>query len=335
MRSTPFWLVFLSACVTVTSLAGADPSDTTDSTDTTASDNSPNPYTQYDADGIPISIMHPHASQPSAAYVDAMRKQQQQENLDRNWLLRGYEQQLKSRAAANSADDQDTNLYYELSSNKELAKLAGLPDLGTDDDSTSPYRAGGVRSPSSLALRSDSTSAGSRPGHGNFFRPLITPLSAPDAAGLHNFYTSQPYAMQSPFANILPKATPAPKANPGQDSDLETPGLVSTDKNSDADSADLSLDILPGESVEEAKARQQDSSSLLQLPLPADADQLHKEQALAFKGPSAANGSPQKASPPVKVVPIEDPEAPIPVSKEPQINPVRSPIANPYDILNR
>ena len=67
------------------------------------------------------------------------------------------------------------------------------------------------------------------------------------------------------------------------------------------------------------------------------AAQLHKEQAAALSVPGASTTAQTAAPAPlsVKTVPIEDPNAPLPVSKVPPINPVRSPIANPYDILNR
>ncbi len=72
-----------------------------------------------------------------------------------------------------------------------------------------------------------------------------------------------------------------------------------------------------------------------------DADQLHKQQAatLSVNGtsPVAKTATATTATTkPVKVVdPMEDPEAPIPVNRQPQINPVRAPIASPFDILNR
>ena len=52
---------------------------------------------------------------------------------DKDWLLRGYEQQEASlRAAAQFLGIEhrpDESLFMQLSSNKELAKLAGLPTI--------------------------------------------------------------------------------------------------------------------------------------------------------------------------------------------------------------
>ena len=112
--------------------------------------------------------------------------------------------------------------------------------------------------------------------------------------------------------------------------------MVAAEKNQLMDtSARIYLDILPGESIDQAKAHQ-DNTTKLELPLPMDANQLHKEQATTLSAPGAPNAA-QTAPPaaPVKPIPINDEDAPLPVSKESQINPVRSPIGNPYDILDR
>jgi hypothetical protein len=67
-----------------------------------------------------------------------------------------------------------------------------------------------------------------------------------------------------------------------------------------------------------------------------DASQLHQEQADTLSAPSAPSVVQTAAPAPVKpVVPTEDPNAPLPVSKAPPITPVRTPIANPFDILDR
>ena len=312
------------------------------SADSTVSEPTDNPYTQTDADGVPLAVTHPQAQRLSQAQIDAIHKQQEQAALDKDWLLRDYEKQVEARAAK-SSEDQSANLYYQLSSNKELAKLAGVPALDSDDqESATAYRTGAPpSSQGSGALRGAAYSATGSAfrSHANLFQPLITPLSAPDVAGLHNFYSSPPLSMASPISGGLPQTPPAPKTDQYRDSsDLETPGMVAAEKNplTDAGAPDLTLDILPGETIERTKARQNDSNKL-ELPLPMDADQLHQEQAATLNVPGVPNAA-QTATPapaPVKAVPIDDENAPLPVSKAPQINPVRPSIANPYDILDR
>ena len=317
------------------------------SADPSASDPADNPYAPYtksDADGVPLSVTQPQSRRFSPEEIRAIRKLQEQAALNKNWLLRTYEQQLQAHAAANSSGEQDANLYYQLSSNKELAKLAGLPplDIGTQDSKT-PYRIGATPSDQpAVKLRGDasSTATGDSPSHGNLFKPLVTPLSAPEAAGLHNFYSSPflPFSTSASLPGSPPKPPPAPSADQSQDSsDIETPGMIAAEKNplTDTSAPDLTLDVLPGESIEHAKAHQDNNTTLLELPLPMDANQLHKAQALALSVPSLPNTAQTPAPAPVKAVPINDEDAPLPVSKIPQINPVRAPIANPYDILNR
>ena len=317
----------------VTSRTSADP---------TVSEPVDNPYTQSDPDGVPLAVTHPQPQRLTQAQIDAINKQEEQAALDKNWLLRNYEKQLQARAAK-SSEDQSANLYYQLSSNKELAKLAGLPALDSDDrDSTTTYRTGATPSgQGSGKLRTDASSAPTSGflSQGDLFKPLITPLSAPEAAGLHNFYSSLPLSVALPISGSLPQTPSAPQTDQYQDSsDLETPGMIAAEKNplTDAGAPDLTLDMLPGESIEQAKAHQDDNNKL-ELPLPMDADQLHRQQAAALNIPGVPNTI-QPAAPvpaPPQAVPINDEDAPMPVSKLPQINPVRSPIANPYDLLNR
>ena len=70
-----------------------------------------------------------------------------------------------------------------------------------------------------------------------------------------------------------------------------------------------------------------------------DAEQLHRAQA-TYLNPavpkSATTGQASTANPaPAPAPPLENLHEPVPISQMPVINPVRPPIANPYDILNR
>jgi hypothetical protein len=297
-----------------------------------------NPYTQYDPDGIPLSVTRPQPKPVSQEQADAMRKEQARAALDKNWLLRNYEQQLRARAAK-SSEGQSANLYYQLSSNKELAKLAGLPALDSEaQDSSTFYRTGATPSGrGALALRAD-TSSGS-PSHPSFFKPLLTPLNSASASAANSFYAPLAISMPSPVSSGYSQTPPAPEAKQSRiSSDLETPGMVAAGKNPlmDMTTRDLTLDILPGESIVQARAHQ-DNNIKLELPLPMDVNRLHKSQAATLSVPGASNTAqtPKPTPAPVKPLPTDDESAPLPVSKAPAINPVRAPVANPYDILNR
>jgi hypothetical protein len=323
--------------VAVTTRASADSSASDPANN--PSDPADSPYAQYDPDGVPLSVTQPQSAPLTQDEIKAIHKQQQEATLDKDWLLRNYEQQLQARAAANPSEEQGANLYYELSSNKDLAKLAGLPALDSDrPDSTAPATRLGQ---GPVTLRSDASSKATSNSlsRGYLLKPLVTPFSAPDAAGLHNFYSSLPGSRAPSFFGNRPQTPPAPNPDQSQDSsDIETPGMIAAEKNplTDTSTSDLTLDMLPGESIEQAKAHQ-DNNAKLELPLPMDAAQLHKEQATALSVPSLPNAAqpPTAATTTPVQTPLDDPNAPMPVSKAPQINPIRAPLANPYDILNR
>ena len=147
--------------------------------------------------------------------------------------------------------------------------------------------------------------------------------------------------MPSPISSGPSQPAPAPKPSSStESSDLETPGLVSAEKNPMTDAQvsapDLTLDVLPGETPEQAKAHQ-DGNLKLELPLPMDANQLHQQQASTLSIPGATKTA-QAATPtpaPAKPASTDDEDAPLQVNKAPVINPIRPAIANPYDILNR
>ena len=317
----------------IATLAKADPAD---------SSSGNNPYVQYDADGVPLAVAQSQNRQLSPNEIRELREQQTRAAREKNWLLRGYAQEVQSRAG-NSTQSQSANFYNQLSSNPDLARLAGMPDLYTDGrDEALTFRTGATEPhQSTSALRNEASAPGIRGPStgGNIFKPLITPLSSPEAAGMHNFYSALPGPAVTPFYGSLgPKVTVSSSSRSEDSTDIETPGMISDKNNPLADpgSSDLTLDMLPGESVEEARAHQ-DNNNNLELPVVMDADRLHQTQAATLHAPVPPNGAKTQtaATPPPKPAPTEDPEAPTPVSRVPQINPVRAPIASPFDILNR
>jgi len=299
------------------------------------------PYTQYDPDGVPYAATQPQQTALTPEEISALRKAQEKAAQERDWLLSTYERELQSHSA-NSKSDKSANLYYQLSTNKELAKLAGLPVIDTDEpEGTVPVP---HSSTGPAKLHPGSSSSGLSPYHADLLKPLVTPLGAPEAEGLHNFYSSiLPDSVLSPSSNNSTQNSPAPRPEETTDpADIETPGMLAAEKDplSDASVPDLSLDLLPGETPEQAKEHRDNNNAKLELPLPMNATQLHREQAAAFSPPGAptaptAASTTATTTTPTKTEPIVDREAPIPVSKQPQISPVRPAIASPFDILNR
>jgi hypothetical protein len=303
---------------------------------TTRADNDNSVYTETDADGVPISVTHPELKPATDAQIAAQRRQLERAAWDKDWLMRAYQKQLQARAA--SGNDSN-NLYFQLTSNKELARASGLPDLSSTKSAATPSDT--VHSDFNSSTSATNKLPSGAPAETHLarpsYQPFISPLSSPEAAGLHNFYSSLPVTMLPPLSGTNPVA-PAPSAvTAKEDPDsnaIETPGMLAAEKNK---GADLTLDILPGETLQQAKAHQ-DNNSQLTPPSALTVDQLHKQQAnsLSVAGPPRA--LPVTASTPPQVnkpIPIDDSDAPTPASKLTPISPVRSPISNPYDILNR
>jgi hypothetical protein len=307
------------------------------------------PNIRYDRDGVPLTVTQKQADRATPEQIAAARKQQIQAALDKDWLLRGYEKQLQARAAASANQDPSANPYLEISANKDLARLAGMPDLEADDSDKpllhateeQPDRPAATLHPGSTQPQAETGPFGS-----SFLRPMITPLSAPEAAGLNNFYASLPVAGLSPFYGNPQTQGPAPASRVSvipdetKDDDIDTPGMIAAEKNplQDPSTSDLTLDVLPEESIEHARAHQDNSEALLQLPVAIDADQLHRAQAASLNPPVAQSiGAQQTAAtaPAAKPTPVEDQDEPMQAAKIPVINPVRAPIASPFDILNR
>ncbi len=310
--------------------------------DPTSADSQADPYTQTDPDGVPLFITQGHAARLTPQEIDALKKNQAQAADDKNWLVRGYEKQLQSHTA-NSTPEQSGNLYYELGSNKDLARLAGMPDL--DEENQLSFRTGAphsTRAPEQLHP-DNSPRMGGPPTRNMTFKPLITPLGSPEVAGVHNFLSSSPHATVTPFYSSLNGSSPAsvkpaparPRADDPQD--LETPGLIAAQKDplADPSATDLTLDLLPGETIEHAKAHQ-DAVNTIQLPVPASADQLHKTQAAKLSVPGIQNltKAPVSTAPPKPAKDLApDPNAPMQASEVPQINAVRAPIPSPFNML--
>jgi len=299
-----------------------------------------NPYTQYDPDGVPYAATRPQDRELTPDEIAAIQKAQAKAALDKDWLLRTYERQMQSHTG-DAKNAQSSNLYYQISSNKDLAKLAGLPEIDSaEQEGTVPVPLSNS-GPAKLHPISSPAITSLSPFHADLMKPLITPLGAPEAAGLHDFYSSfLTDSIASPNTSNTPKKPRTPRTeDPTDPADIETPGMIAAEKDPllDTNSTDLSLELLPGESVEQATLHQ-DNNAKLELPLPMNATQLHREQAIALSPPQAPTAMPATTAittKPAKTGPLDDPEAPIPVSKEPQINPIRPAIGSPFDILDR
>jgi hypothetical protein len=346
------------ACCVSMALAGLIAFVSTGHADTVVSSSSASsadddPNVRYDPDGVPLSVTEKKSARATPEEIAADRKVRAQAELDKDWLLRAYEKQLQTHSTTSTSVDKNANPYQEVTANKDLAKLAGLTDYQADPTATTTdeplFRTkDGAGDHVASQLRPGSASSApllkNAPFGSSFLTPLVSPISAPDAAGIKNFYASLPDAAVAPFNG----STPAPQLKPRTsiipdptDNDIETPGMIAakSDPLSDVNTADPSLDMLPGESLEHAKAHQDNSESLLQLPIAMDADQLHRVQANYLNPPIAKAANPNQPTITISTKPttppLENYHEVVPITQMPIIAPTRSPIANPYDILNR
>ena len=334
----------LAGLIAFASAARADNTITPTSTDDDAA-------VQVDADGVPLNITQ-KSQRATPQEIAADRKARAQAALDKDWLVRDYEKQLQTHSATSTALDRTANPYQEVIADRDLANLAGLTDYHTDSASDEPlFRTKDAQADhgNGAALRPGSSSAApmlkSAPFGSSFLTPQVTPMGAPDAAGIKNFYSSLPDAAMAPFNG----STPAPELHARTsvipdptDNDIETPGMIAAKNDPLTDPATLNpgLDMLPGESLEHAKVHQDNSEALLQLPIAMDAEQLHRSQASYLNPPVAKSALPtttsSTATQPKPPTPLpDDSEQAVPASQMPVISPIRAPIANPYDILNR
>jgi hypothetical protein len=283
----------------------------------------PDAYTQADPDGVPIAVSHLQY-QPTPQELAERRLLRKQADADQDWLVRGYEKQLQDRSASEASEQDDSDSPQGSDKN-----AAGAWNLAQP--------AGGTGSETGTTLHSaDSTpTAGGVPIMGGLLKPLITPLDAPEAAGLHNFYSSIPLSILPPLdAGSATAQAPADK----EDSDstlLDTPGLLAAqDALANPKASTLTLDVSSDPSDPDATPR---NVTQLTPSVAMDANLLHKQEALALTPPRATLVALPAVTPPVKppVAQADDADTPTPVTKLQVISPVHSAIPDPFDILNR
>lgn len=310
--------------VTLVAVAKADPS----SPDISTVDKK----TVDDPDGVPILVSHPQPVVPTASQLKAERKRKEAAEQNKDWLLKSYEEQLQKR----SNDSQDnSDLYYKLASDKTLSKIAGLtfisPSTSQQDSvSKSTGNASGNKPSSSLGAP---TKPSSSTGIGEF-KPLITPLSAADAAGLHNFYSTIPAATAPAKASSTASSDAAQNA-----ADLDMPGQLAA-RNDPFSGKGMRLtfdasadDALPDETP---SSRNKNAPAPAALPSAITAVQPPKtqtSQALMLNTPGSgktASNAPVVNAPPQQIKLSDDAPARIAPPSA-----VRQPIANPYSILDR
>ena len=264
--------------------------------------------------------------QLTAAEVRAARETQQAEA---TWLIRGYEQRVKMESTA-KGETGPVDPYARISSNKELAKLAGLTFTASPSPSDiASLHAGADPGKDSPTLRLDPSQISSRqkfpPLSGGGFKPLITPLSAPDAAGFPNFYATLPAGTPAP---VLPNTSTPVIAPPVTD----MPGLTAAAQGHFTQgnlNYDLTLEPLPDDfhNKQDTNSEHKSNDVLPQVPSGDAAKQLQQTVRVVTTG---------KTTPPpvaIKIVIPPDPDlTPQPIAV-PIITAGRPQIQDPNDFI--
>ncbi len=273
-----------------------------------------------DPDGVPVVISHPRPKKISQAAIDAQNNQAQKEISDKDWMMRGYQQQLQLRATK-APGSEDNNLLYRISTDKDLSKLAGVTPIDPTVDPTAELKTG-AQGKTALKLRPDAAPSVTANPTSSLFKPLITPLGATDAAGLHNFYGSLPAVTQAMVSKNKKAEAEINSA------DLDMPGKVAAESDPMPNDS-LTFDNLPDDALPEQQHSHGMGISKIELPITTNAGQIEKltDSALGIHGTKTAAA--------VNVTSLQlklaaDP----PTVKLTPPSPVRQPISNPFNILD-
>jgi len=259
---------------------------------------------------------------------------------DGDWLLRNYEEQLRAHNT-DSSKDGTTNLYYQIRTDKNLSRLAGLTAF--DPTSSEQIMDLHVVDPgkNGLTLRPDPNSQ-IDPQAASKVSPLGTqPLSwaSSNFASLQNNFAAptagsmQQFAPQGDSSSSTPAAEyPSYTRQNFNPTALDTPGMTAaqSDPVMDRSASPLTLDLLPNESPSSFKTRQE-NLTLLDPPKASNMAQLEKLELSAMKAPGQF-----KTAPPVPLNPalLKAQYDPPPVTAPPT-SPIRTPIDDPRDMTFR
>ncbi|MCE0498326.1 MAG: hypothetical protein LV481_10320 [Methylacidiphilales bacterium] len=248
------------------------------------------------------------SKKPTADEIRADQEAQQEQS---TWLIRSYEQRAKMESVA-KGDADPLDPFTRISSNKDLAKLAGLTtttsssptDITSLHATTDPTKDGPT-------LRLDPSQVSSQqkfqPVSGGSFKWLITPLSAPDTAGLPDFYATLPAGTPAPMSVLADTSTPvAVPPAPDTPPVTEMPGLTAAKSHFTLGKLnyDLTLEPLPDDfhNKQADDSGDKNNNVLPQAPSGDTAKQLQHMVQVVTTGKT----TPQPA--PLKVVILPDPD---------------------------
>jgi hypothetical protein len=292
-------------------------------------------------DFVPDFLKSPPKPEVTPEEEAALQEAQKKVEDNKDWLLRGYEQQLESRQTVTDGDTvpQNTNLLAVLSANKDLARAANITPIDLDAaPELNPLTGEDGKKPK-VDLRSDpmlDPLASADEKTAPLFTPLIVPLDAPASAPAHT-----PYALPSPISSTIfspisfdlaPSETAeddaAQSVTPADPGAMDFPGMTAAESNpAMREALDLPNDQEPGALPPEDKVHHDLG---LELPEGSNSEQLQKLQSSALNVPSQPlirRATPLVVNPlPAKPAIYSEPPMTVP-------SPLRNHLADPYDIL--
>ena len=252
----------------------------------------------FDTDGahVPVPTPNPSERHLTDKQIIFLKKREEAAEQDKNWLVNGYEEQMKLKAVQSD----DPNSPGSSINNKDSSKNdPSQPVTMVHTDASDPSGAG----TGAMNLRTDDAKAkDGQTAKQSFFKPLITPLSAPEAAGLTSFYGAQPTTLNpllpadtttkpDSAATDPSSKTTDPTADP---SSIDTPGMTAMESDPMKSSTRFTLDLLPGETAPKAeKVDPQELKTPLQLPLATNSSQLEKLQTASLDVPGKPKALPE------------------------------------------
>jgi hypothetical protein len=293
---------------------------TSPSSDTESSSSSapnPNILDPEDVARQTLEIQQQNAEKAETAESDARAWQQQQQALeDHDWMLRGYEEQLRKKGLE-KASDEDPD---------------ALSSPNQNGDSTDPADDPLLTPPASVAK--DKAADGSVTGNDkstSLFPSMLQPLLPPLASNTpsSNASISSDDTAEADPNSAASDTSPAIPTQPGDSSMLDIPGMTAAQEGMAP--RDLNLDDrLPDEPTDTTKPPvDQNIFTPPTAPL-SDADAFFKKQAASLQ-PLNAPTFRVLTTPPSVVNPYKEPKT----TAKPVINGLRNHIADPFDILNR
>jgi hypothetical protein len=296
----------------------------------------------------------PESPRTATTSQDMQRPLTQQEIVDlqakkdkeSNWLLQGYEESMKlnSSSQEGTTADEKNGLYSRIASDKNLAKLAGVPfHESSDPNSVTTLHTGANKPVPGKDPPQDDSSAKSddrknKPflSQGETLQPFLAPLNSSETKNSSStFFGNSGLGLSTSDTNF-PKMNSTAKRDTDTDAMmLETPGLTAAQSdplvNNKMD-IDSSIDTLPDEPLTHAEAHQDIFTSIAS-PSGSDMVQMQDQQKSSLNPPETFKSAQPVVISPLLLTPQDTSSAPKIGVAAPA--PVRPRVADPRDFLNQ